>query len=64
MHCFGFWDGYTAAQLSHRVLTARKSTTGGIFMTNGVDKQTLIAHLNEDLAGELSAMIQYIRDWS
>lgn len=33
-------------------------------MTNGVDEQTLIAHLNEDLAGELSAMIQYIRDWS
>lgn len=29
-------------------------------MTNGVDKQTLIAHLNEDLAGELSAIIQYI----
>lgn len=29
-------------------------------MTNGVDKQTLIAHLNEDLAGELAAIIQYI----
>ena len=29
-------------------------------MTHGVDKQTLIAHLNEDLAGELSAIIQYI----
>jgi len=25
-----------------------------------MDKQTLIAHLNEDLAGELSAIIQYI----
>lgn len=25
-----------------------------------MDKQTLIAHLNEDLAGELSAVIQYI----
>lgn len=29
-------------------------------MKNGVDKSTLIAHLNEDLAGELSAIIQYI----
>lgn len=29
-------------------------------MDNKLDKQTLIAHLNEDLAGELSAMIQYI----
>ncbi len=25
-----------------------------------MDKQTLIDHLNEDLAGELSAIIQYI----
>ncbi|MCA9941518.1 MAG: ferritin-like domain-containing protein [Anaerolineales bacterium] len=25
-----------------------------------MDKQTMIAHLNEDLAGELSAIIQYI----
>lgn len=29
-------------------------------MTNIIDKQTLIAHLNEDLSGELSAIIQYI----
>ncbi len=29
-------------------------------MDNKIDKQTLIAHLNEDLAGELGAMIQYI----
>lgn len=29
-------------------------------MDTTIDKQTLIAHLNEDLAGELSAMIQYI----
>lgn len=29
-------------------------------MSNKMDKETLIAHLNEDLAGELSAMIQYI----
>ncbi len=25
-----------------------------------MDKETLIAHLNEDLAGELGAIIQYI----
>ncbi|MCB0296716.1 MAG: ferritin-like domain-containing protein, partial [Calditrichaeota bacterium] len=25
-----------------------------------MDKQTMIKHLNEDLAGELSAIIQYI----
>lgn len=29
-------------------------------MTNGMNKETLVAHLNEDLAGELSAIIQYI----
>lgn len=29
-------------------------------MDTQIDKQTLIAHLNEDLAGELSAIIQYI----
>lgn len=29
-------------------------------MTNTIDKQTLIAHLNEDLSGELAAIIQYI----
>lgn len=29
-------------------------------MTNTIDKQTLIAHLNEDLSGELAAVIQYI----
>jgi bacterioferritin len=29
-------------------------------MDSKIDKETLIAHLNEDLAGELSAIIQYI----
>lgn len=29
-------------------------------MDHKIDKQTLIAHLNEDLAGELGAIIQYI----
>jgi bacterioferritin len=29
-------------------------------MTNEISKEQLIAHLNEDLAGELSAIVQYI----